>query len=604
MVDRKRPQIHPNTLSKTNSIHNDRCCGLGMGCNNRQCQAGGQLVKVTRKLALQPKRTLGNIRSIEMAGTKGNRNINCCPDGQSYSCCIHLKTRRHKIDATYSNRFQDSYAMRNSSYSPDSSVYSRSIQRCSRQPVTGETYPRMAPQGIFDETNLYHTGYARSRPICNGAFGSSANVCQRSSIGPSQHIHKCFQSNVALQPGLDIPTSVVDSESTGTFGNLNGDIPPNNPKLGEGILVTRSKTPLNKRPMDDTEPREESHRPENEPSTSTSKLTKFAGLEGTGWSNMIASWTPSEIQLLESSWRASTLKTYRPAWEKWCKWTSENNINSVNPEPSDLARYMCFLFDVRKLAPRTIMLHKSVVTTFANPKRRSLLSSHPLISHTIKGILTTKPPIKKPLTWHIEDLIEFMKTYEVDEQSLFAVSRHCSILLLLASGRRVHDLTLLRIDKEHFEDKDVELTFWPIFGSKTDNAVFKQSGWHLRSDPINRLNIVLWVKKLIQLSSHRRKACGLESLFITTRGQVKSASRSVIAGWIKTIFRDASISSSAGSIRAAVATHNWTMRGMNIEEVLKRGNWKSRNTFLNHYFREVPIRKSAVSLNNIFSPLD
>lgn len=231
------------------------------------------------------------------------------------------------------------------------------------------------------------------------------------------------------------------------------------------------------------------------------------------------------------------------------------------------------------------------------------LSSHPLVRQVIKGAFALKPPVKKTLTWEMEDLIKFLKAYALDENNLFAVSRHVAVLLLLASGRRVHDLTLLSLDNGAFEDKGDELVFWPIFGAKTDSATYRQSGWLLKSDRSivnNRLDIVYWVKKYILVSGHRRT--GTHNLFTTTRGTIKPASRTVIAGWIKTLFKEAGLSTSAGSLRAAVATHNWTSNQFSIDEILKRGNWQSKTTFFKHYFKEVrgPDVENANVLNRSF----
>lgn len=50
------------------------------------------------------------------------------------------------------------------------------------------------------------------------------------------------------------------------------------------------------------------------------------------------------------------------------------------------------------------------------------------------------------------------------------------------------------------------------------------------------------------------------------------------------------MSASAGSFRAVVASNNWVNGNYSIDEVLKRGNWKSSNTFFRHYFQEVTIK--------------
>lgn len=134
-------------------------------------------------------------------------------------------------------------------------------------------------------------------------------------------------------------------------------------------------------------------------------------------------------------------------------------------------------------------------------------------------------------------------------------------------------LTLLDIGPDFFERKDDHVILWPRFGSKTDSATHRQVGWRLSNDGPEKLNPVPWILKLVSISQKRRQAKpNLNSLFITTRGKVNAASRSVIAGWIRTLFRQANIEDSPGSFRAAVNSDMWLNRNIDTDEVLKRGN--------------------------------
>nr|CAI5856224.1 unnamed protein product [Callosobruchus analis] len=71
---------------------------------------------------------------------------------------------------------------------------------------------------------------------------------------------------------------------------------------------------------------------------------EIGGLEGSGWSAQVAGWMQEDIDLLESSWRSSTLHSYKSAWNRWRTWTQRNKIDSVNPKPKDLAQFLCYLF--------------------------------------------------------------------------------------------------------------------------------------------------------------------------------------------------------------------------------------------------------------------
>lgn len=416
-----------------------------------------------------------------------------------------------------------------------------------------------------------------------------------------------FSRRWDYQLGWIFPHPRTHSTSTTTLENVEGTLSACDTEMGESLLGQRNKRSSRLLPSCHSGSEEQPHRPANKPGPARSRSPKFGGMEGTGWTSHLTGWNSSEKDILESSWRSSTMKTYRPAWNRWREYAIVNEIASDNPNPADIAKYLCHLYTTVGLAPKTIALHKSVVTTLANPARSDELSTHPLVRHTLKGILLRNPPKKKLISWAIEDFISFLDTYNLNDNSLFEVSRHACVLLLLASGRRVHDLTLFTLEDESYQDNGDCITLWPKFGSKTDSFTHRQSGWCLKQLPSNvneRRNPVLWIRKLVSLSQSRRGT--VKSLFVSTRGKVKPASRSIIAGWIRTLFREAGISASAGSFRAAVASSNFSSNRYDIDEVLKRGNWKSKNTFFRYYFKELPIARTPLvnPVSESFSPLE
>lgn len=83
------------------------------------------------------------------------------------------------------------------------------------------------------------------------------------------------------------------------------------------------------------------------------------------------------------------------------------------------------------------------------------------------------------MIWDVNVLIAWISSHPPRRDNHFDVSRHVAILLLLASGRRVHDLTLLRTSANHLQDQEDCMIFWPVFGSKTDSTSHNQSGWLL-----------------------------------------------------------------------------------------------------------------------------
>lgn len=324
-----------------------------------------------------------------------------------------------------------------------------------------------------------------------------------------------------------------------------------------------------------------------------------------GWSEAIETWNSEQRSLLKNSWRPSTLKTYEIAWRRWLSWSKDKNVNPSSPTGSQLAQFLADLYLINKMSYNSILLHKSVVATLCDSETSSVLSSHVLVKHILKSIALKTPKCSRTPIWDVNNLITFLTKYTVDVNSPFQISRHTAVLLLLCSGRRVHDLTLLRVDHEHYIKCDSEkyVILWPSFGSKTDNREHIQSGWKIQSNETNRnLNPLYWIEKTITQLNERRCVSNSFNLFITVRGIAKPASRTVIAGWIKSLLMEAGITATPGSTRSAVASKSW-LNNDSIDDIMARGNWRSANTFHQFYKRDV-IQSSNQNLTGLFTSIN
>ncbi|CAG5102904.1 Protein of unknown function [Cotesia congregata] len=325
-----------------------------------------------------------------------------------------------------------------------------------------------------------------------------------------------------------------------------------------------------------------------------------SGVEDWGWCRMTKDWSSQEKDLVRESWRASTLLTYKTPIKKWLAWCREKGMDPVAPRGVDLARFLSHLFIDEKIAYSTILVHKSAITTFCAKRD---LSSDFLVKQVLKAISVAKPKETRSSIWDAQILLDWLKL-DLPNLSFFEVSRRTATILLLASGRRVHDLTLLKISKESLDNLGNEIILWPSFGSKTDRAEFRQSGWRLSKHENIRICPVTWVRALIKLSEKRRSSQNLEELFITVTGPVKPASRTIIAGWIRSVLKEANIDASPGSVRAAVAFRGW-LDNLPIQEILERGNWRSLETFRNHYCKQIERQGQGSQglLFNNFNPI-
>nr|CAI5850517.1 unnamed protein product [Callosobruchus analis] len=313
---------------------------------------------------------------------------------------------------------------------------------------------------------------------------------------------------------------------------------------------------------------------DNRKCTAKCAHVKLAGLDDSGWIGQVSNWTDDDVRLLQSAWRPSSLKTYIAPWKNWRKWAKANNISVSDPSPQELASYLGYLHRIRKLSYSSNLVNKS-------PDRGSMLRSHPIVHQMLKAIALTSPvKNREKRIWDIDVLIKWLKDNLPRQDSLFQISRFVAVLLLLVSGRRIHDLSLLSIDSDNYSSCSEYIIFWPIFGSKTDKFTSRQSWWKILNIQDDCLNPYDWINRLITVSQLRRGARqDLTCLFISMGGRVRPATKAVIAEWVRTIFQEAGITAPPGSVRSAVCSKKMTSNVL-VDEILACGNWKSKKIFL------------------------
>lgn len=607
LVDEKRRKLEQDFCTRTNDFHKHRCLRRRLGNTAERFSSLRKVDRRSNEVAHKQKGALYCLHSTSRVSGCLERPVCYDTIRQSNSSILPAKSGRYKVGAAYGNDKDDTAIRKRSQYNSPVILSSRTLQFSGRQSVTKQDFTGLAPEGGGHPQNILEVGHPSVRPVCYESVKSSSGVCLTRSERSPGSLHQCIQPNLGLPFSMGISPSTADTQSSSPPQQSVRDIPSSGPTLGISFLEKRPQTQSARSTLPDIQPEQESSGPINQSATTKSSGVVFRGLEDTGWSKLVTGLDPNDIELIQSAWRDSTWRTYGAAWKQWVSWCRQNGITPSGPRPQDVATYLGYLSRIRKLAPATILVHKSVVVTLADPTQENRLASHPLLAAMLKAINIQRcsATVSKSQIWNVNDLIQWLRTNVPDRNSIYQVSRHLAILLLLASGRRIHDLTLLSIDDRHCERSDSSITFWPRFGSKTDNAKFRQSGWQLTCSGDPSLSLVKWVHCLIDLSRQRRMArTDLHHLFITTHGAVKAASRATIAGWLKVPFTELGIASSPGSIRSAVASNDF-QNYMPVDDILKRGNWRGSDNFFKHYCRPVgqPRNSNVNPLSDSFTAM-
>lgn len=584
MVDEDGNQHITDTFETHLTSTHDGCIRYRLGSPTRTHEISRSVDNSSAILACELQGVICSPRSSISRTTIAQKCSYITTVRQSNCCSIHKQGGWNAIKEPSEVNQTTASSIGPIKCTSDCTISPRPIQYRGRRIVTQENSPRMASPRASDESHIQNVGDAGGGSVCIRDSSRRSQVCSIRSRRKSPN-SQCFSASLELQPRLAISTAKSDTASAVTSELCPRSVHINSSEMEQTFLDSRPTTASSSTTIPDTRFVESLNRHKNWPASARDEKHTLGSMVDSRWLDLIQDWSEEEKSLLLTSWKKSTIRTYITAWNKWKKWCIGQSVDFKDPPPSSVARYLAYLHNNQRLAYRTILVHKSAISTFTKTSEQNI-SSNFLVKQILKAISTKNLKSPKPPIWNPRVLLKFLKNQSPDEENFFHVSKRTAILLLLASGRRVHDLTLLRCDPEHLIDEGHFIIMWPAFGSKTDSAIHRQSGWKVTQHPEKNLNIVYWIRRLLVISQERRNEGKFLELFITPRRQCKPASRTIIGGWIKSVLREAGIEATPGSVRSAVSSLNW-LENYPIDQILATGNWKQEHTFRNYYQRQI-----------------
>lgn len=591
---------HSNSSCSSRSLPNNRRIGNRLGRSPQRYRCQRLLATKAAHVAQQSQRDVGDYSDGEKLSTSSSK---CdCSDAVRQQECgkLHSQRGRSSFSEPVSSGVCAVPTFGQEQHKNSSAIHSRSVQHRSRPTIQTETARGVdALSGSLSGSirSLRNTEHRLIR-LSKRTRDYKVRIARLQRL--ERRISRRVQQRVALSQSLGVPSTSFDSSRPGTSQQGEGHVHTDSASMAQSLLASGPQGPSSECTLHNKQSQDEISRHTNTATTSTSGSNMSGGLVSEGWTQHLNDWSQNELQLLHSSWRQSTKKQYSCIWSKWTSWCNQKSINFLAPTGPQLAQYLAHLHLDLGLAYKTILVYKSTVSTLCTPNNS--LSEDPFVKRILKSIALSNPNITKKITksWDPRLVVEWLIANPPTTNTLFEVSRRTALILLLASSRRVHDLTLLHIDNDHYEDHSDYIVLHPVFGSKTDNYVHRQSSWKLTKAHNTNVCPVYWVKNLINLSQNRRSGTDLSELFITACGRVKAASRTTLGGWVKALLRAAGVSASAGSTRSAAASLNW-LDNCPIDEVMAKGNWRTPNTFARFYSAEIRTVSNTTNKDNNLS---
>lgn len=599
-----------DTLFSVHELLDDRCSEGRMGGRSKRLTVKRNMGQRRRASSFQPQRDARGAEVSFRIRSFSEGNDAFVTERQHVSSSVSQKRgwiEVRNLNGFNLSDFSDSTRLQN----PDYTIpYTRSLQRHSGSFVAGNSSTRVASSTRSNECSLQEVGCSRSRSFCLSDRTCCSQVCDSRSTRSRGMATQCFCNRVEVQVSLGIPSSKSDAQGSDALKSGGRHFSNSSPQVESSVLANGSQSSCDRTTVHNTPVGQGPSRHLDGQTATNHSEPEARDMEMWGWSNSLEAWSLEQKHLLRAGWRQSTLATYRPAWNRWLEWCAETGTNFRFPSGSDLAKFLADLHIKFKLSYSTILLHKSVVSTLCNVEDDKRLSSHILVKQILRSIALNNYKMRSDMNkvvWDCDILENWLKNRNIKNFNLYETSRTCAVVLLLCSGRRIHDLTLLSVSADRCQISDQYITLWPHFGSKTDSLTHRQSGWKLLSNPnIKSLDPVFLIKMLIRLGSDRRTSASTDRLFVTACGVPKAASRTTIANWVKSIFKEVGIDAAPGSVRSAVASRSW-LDNESVDKIMSRANWKSSKTFQKFYKKEV--RKNSGSslkqntLRNKFIPM-
>ena len=282
--------------------------------------------------------------------------------------------------------------------------------------------------------------------------------------------------------------------------------------------------------------------------------------------------------ILESS-QPSTTSRYESAFKRWHRYAISRNEDPYSPDVNTVLTFMHGMY----LNGCLYSALSSVVTIRGCLK----FSEHPLVSQYLKGIYNRHPPLPKYANiWDITILLRYYDNMDSNDNLQFKTLVKKTIMLFTILGaRRKHALFTLSNGNIIFKENKVILSLNKTIKHTEPNTPLESLIYHHYPE-----NQKLCIVNCLKFYTGMRNVLvgeEIKDLIISSWKPHEPVSHETISRSIKSELTDTGVDTfvfkahccrSASSSKAKVI-------GVSLNEMRKRGCWKSKHTFQTYYSR-------------------
>ena len=311
--------------------------------------------------------------------------------------------------------------------------------------------------------------------------------------------------------------------------------------------------------------------------------------------------------LAAHSRRESTFRVYGSRLCHWHQWCQQRGHDPNSAPMNVVGDFLTYLHGEKHLSPRTLEGYRTAIgTQHTGFEDGSTVSNNATLRRIIQGAFTLKPPVLKLVpSWSLTLVLRSLAEapYEpMGDASLRSVTLKCAFLLALASARRCSQLAALSVHPDHlvwtrtgvrlstkvgFLAKNQRLDYTPspidLKAMKHYSSIKEDAAWC----PVRALKY--YVKRTEGLRGEAQQ------LFIKQVQPHDGVRPVTIAGWIVAVIKQAYPHGQAPGLEQTPHAHDvrgisasWAkFQGVPIDEIMQAAAWKSPNTFISCYMKDI-----------------
>ena len=290
--------------------------------------------------------------------------------------------------------------------------------------------------------------------------------------------------------------------------------------------------------------------------------------------------------LVLSSWREKSTKSYNSSFKKWASWCAERDRNPLSGPISDVANFLAELYE-QGYKYSSLNAYRSAISSTHEKVDGQPVGQHPTIVRVLKGAFNMRPPLPKySTTWQVSKVTSYIASLGSNEAlSLKQLSLKLVALLALTRPSRSNDLSNLSLKAMRVLPDGVQ--FNPVSLSKQSRPsrpikpfIFPSFSTDKRLCP--KVTIQAYVARTESFRSE-----GKEKLLLSYVKPHNPISSSSVSRWIVTMLELAGIDTDtfkSHSVRSASATAA-ASAGITTNQIMEAADWRSESVFERFYYK-------------------